>query len=104
MFPIGVTTITFTATDECGNVSNCSFKLTVISNCCNVPPILTCPAEYYSCIGSSTNPSATGVASSSKANPTCADAIISYTDLLLIDQACNKMKALFLQIVLAIKI
>ena len=90
MFPIGVTTITFTATDECGNVSNCSFKLTVISNCCNVPPILTCPAEYYSCIGSSTNPSATGVASSSKANPTCADAIISYTDLLLIDQACNK--------------
>jgi hypothetical protein len=51
---------------------------------------LTCPAEYFSCIGSSTNPSATGVATSSKANPTCADAIISYTDLLLIDQACNK--------------
>ncbi|WP_319499383.1 gliding motility-associated C-terminal domain-containing protein [uncultured Draconibacterium sp.] len=30
LYPIGVTTVTYTATDECGNVSSCSFTVTVL--------------------------------------------------------------------------
>ncbi|HEX4876707.1 MAG TPA: HYR domain-containing protein, partial [Chitinophagaceae bacterium] len=31
-FPLGVSTVTFTATDECGNTSTCSFTVTVTQN------------------------------------------------------------------------
>jgi hypothetical protein len=39
-FPIGVTTVTYTATDSCGNVANCSFKVTVTGNV--TPPTAYC--------------------------------------------------------------
>lgn len=35
-FPIGTTTITYTATDDKGNSTSCSFDITVISTCDNV--------------------------------------------------------------------
>ena len=41
-FPIGITTVTHTATDAAGNVSTASFTVTVVDN---VPPVFgTCPA------------------------------------------------------------
>ncbi len=40
-FPIGVTTNTFTATDESGNTSACSFTVTVIDN---QKPTISCPS------------------------------------------------------------
>ncbi|MEZ4909843.1 MAG: HYR domain-containing protein [Saprospiraceae bacterium] len=39
-FPLGVTTITFTATDRCNNTSTCSFDITVVDS--DVPTI-NCP-------------------------------------------------------------
>ena len=40
-FPVGVTTLEFTATDANGNSSICTFDITVIDN---EPPTITCPA------------------------------------------------------------
>lgn len=41
-FPAGMTTVTFTATDSCGNVSTCQVDVTVLED---VPPVITCPAD-----------------------------------------------------------
>ncbi len=42
-FPPGTTTVVYTAYDNCGNISTCSFTVTV-----NSPPIpLTCPNDIY---------------------------------------------------------
>ncbi len=49
VFPAGNTTVTYTATDNCGNTSTCSFIVTVIENCCTAPPTITCPADYVGC-------------------------------------------------------
>jgi len=51
-FPIGVTTVTYTATDAGGNVFECDFNITVNSN--GPPPITNCPAD----ITVNTNPGA----------------------------------------------
>ena len=41
-FPVGVTTSTFTATDSSGNVSTCSFTVTVLDT---IPPVIECLAD-----------------------------------------------------------
>ena len=45
-FPIGTTTVNATATDAAGNVSNCSFTVTV-NDCEN--PTVQCPADITQC-------------------------------------------------------
>lgn len=40
MFPVGTTTVTYTATDGCGNMSTCSFDIIVTNNS---PITVTCP-------------------------------------------------------------
>ena len=42
-FPVGVTTVTYTATDVSGNTSTCSFTVTVIDN--TKPLIANCPSN-----------------------------------------------------------
>jgi HYR domain len=42
-FPVGVTTVTYTATDVAGNTSTCSFTVTVVDN--TAPVIAGCPAN-----------------------------------------------------------
>jgi len=41
-FPVGVTTVTNTATDDSGNTSQCTFSVTVLDN---QGPAITCPAN-----------------------------------------------------------
>ncbi|MEZ4979098.1 MAG: HYR domain-containing protein, partial [Chitinophagales bacterium] len=41
-FPKGVSTITYRATDAAGNITDCSFTVTVIDN---IPPSITCPSN-----------------------------------------------------------
>ncbi len=41
-FPVGVTTVTFRATDAAGNSATCSFTVTVVDN---QPPVINCPAN-----------------------------------------------------------
>ena len=42
VFPLGVTTVTFTATDDSGNKASESMKVTVVDT---TPPVLTAPAD-----------------------------------------------------------
>ncbi|MDI6752089.1 MAG: HYR domain-containing protein, partial [bacterium] len=42
VFPLGNTTVNCTATDDSGNSSNCSFKVTVVDT---TPPVVTCPSD-----------------------------------------------------------
>ncbi|MEE4177750.1 MAG: HYR domain-containing protein [Bacteroides sp.] len=47
-YPLGITTITYTATDECGLVTTCSFTITVNDD---EPPVISCPpAITVNCI------------------------------------------------------
>ncbi|GAB1451517.1 hypothetical protein MASR2M47_15730 [Draconibacterium sp.] len=43
-FPVGVTTITWTATDACGNGSSCTQTVTMVDGITQ-PPVITCPAD-----------------------------------------------------------
>jgi hypothetical protein len=43
-FPVGVTTITWTATDACGNTSNCVQTVTLVDGVTQ-PPTISCPAD-----------------------------------------------------------
>ncbi len=50
-FPIGVTTVTSTATDACGNSSTCTFTITVLDG--QLPVVTTQPVNRTVCVGSS---------------------------------------------------
>ncbi|MFA6129052.1 MAG: HYR domain-containing protein [Bacteroidales bacterium] len=41
-FPVGITIVTWTATDPCGNIATRTQTVTIIDN--NQPPVITCPA------------------------------------------------------------
>ncbi len=45
-FPTGVTNVVYTATDVNGNISTCSFTITLIEN---VPPVIVCPNDTFVC-------------------------------------------------------
>ncbi len=51
-FPLGVTTVTSTATDGCGNSSSCTFTVTVLDG--QMPVITTQPGNKTICAGSNT--------------------------------------------------
>ena len=42
IYPLGMTTVTFTATDDSGNSASCSMTVTVQDT---TPPVITCPAD-----------------------------------------------------------
>ncbi|WP_118974545.1 HYR domain-containing protein [Taibaiella koreensis] len=55
VFPVGVTTVTYTAADAAGNVSaTCSFDVTVIDN--TIPQLSNCPATVQVNTGNSATP------------------------------------------------
>jgi gliding motility-associated-like protein len=45
-YPVGNTNVEWTATDACGNYSNCTMTITVIDN---EPPVVICPENIISC-------------------------------------------------------
>lgn len=80
-FPKGITTVTYTATDHCGNVVSCAFEVTVSGVCCNTAPSITCPPNYTGCIGVSTDPSNTGTATAqSTGQGDCTTPTVTYSD------------------------
>ena len=88
-FAIGTHTVIITVTDDCGNTSRCVFNVVVISNCCNVPPIIHCPSNVLACSGTSIDPGTTGRPTVSKGSPSCKEPILNYTDKLNYFSNCN---------------
>ncbi len=80
VFEIGTTTVTYTATDACGNTSTASFTVTVIENCCRVPPVLSCPEDYTGCPEDALTPDVTGMASTISGDPSCPTPEVTYVD------------------------
>ena len=91
-FSEGVTTIIYTATDNCGNVKNASFTVTVLcSATCNAAPIIDCPPDYWACPSSGTVPPS-GTANAIPGGPNCGTPIIEYDDLVVSTGPCPLTK------------
>jgi len=90
VFPLGTTTVTYLALDYCGNQAICEFTITVIGTCCSDNPIITCPADYFSCPGGSQSPTVTGTATAASSDD-CDTAIISFDDVTISSDACNTL-------------
>lgn len=90
----GVTVVTYTATDGCGNTSQCSFTVTVNETCCTEDPIITCPANYTACLTGSIAPEVAGQATASFSNDQCGDATITYADVVVSTGPCDGAKVI----------
>ncbi|HRI00186.1 MAG TPA: HYR domain-containing protein [Saprospiraceae bacterium] len=88
-FGIGTTEITYTATDACGYSSSCSFTVTVNDNCCNKPPVITCPANAQVCPTDPIEPANTGTATAVGGHPSCGTPIITYVDQAIFTSTCS---------------
>jgi hypothetical protein len=74
-FPLGVSTITYTATDGAGNISTCSFTVTVVD--ATVPDVVACPSNISLNTGAACTAVATWFAPTVTDN--CSGAMISQT-------------------------
>lgn len=88
-FQIGTTAVDVEAEDECGNISTCTFYVKVEENCCKREPILSCPADYTACPGTSILPGFIGEAIATPGSIKCKQPIISYTDEIILNSACS---------------
>ena len=87
-FPLGCTVVTYTAQDNCGNATSCSFEVCV-ENSCTGAPAITCPADYFGCPGSSTDSSVTGNARATSGNSSCGQIIITHSDEVVENFNCS---------------
>ncbi len=94
LFSDGSTTVTYTATDNCGNISTASFVVAVICEACTNDPIITCPSDYYGCPNTSVDPSVTGSASASNPDVDCATPVVTYNDTNINAPACAGAQSL----------
>ncbi|MEE9440233.1 MAG: HYR domain-containing protein [Saprospiraceae bacterium] len=86
-FAVGTTTVTYTAVDNCDNVTPCSFVITV-EQVCDQAPIITCPTNVLDCVGTSIDPSVTGTATAVAATEACDTPIITYNDITITSGPC----------------
>ncbi len=83
-FMDGVTTITYTAFDYCGNFSTASFDINVMCADCH----LDCPEDVCLPLDSDTSPQSTGTATAYNGNTNCGTVSTYYLDE-LIETGCN---------------
>ncbi len=87
VFPVGKTTITYKATDGCGQMATCSFCITV-KDCCYQGPEIQCPDDYYGCPDTPMDPNTTGWAMSWTKDGPCGKVLITWTDEILSQGNC----------------
>ena len=85
-FPEGETIVTYSAVDNCGNVSVCSFSVMVVNNCCSEPAEITCPSTYTICPGGNIDPDVSGYPVILP-DPNCGPVWISHEDIVTSDDA-----------------
>jgi|GEM_PF-5817441 len=56
---------------------------------CNTSPVISCPANYYSCPGDDTSPSNTGQATAVAGEADCPAPIVTYTDQIESEGPCD---------------
>lgn len=78
-FPIGTTTVVYTAVDACGNSSTCEFDITLTGACCDTAPVIICPPNKQICPSDEIHPDILGYATANGAS-SCGEIIIDYTD------------------------
>ena len=89
-FNEGTTEVIYTATDDCGNASTCSFEVTILCDNCNTPPLLTCPSDVTVCIGDDMLPSGTGTATAESGSTDCTTApTVTFNDVMITNGPCN---------------
>jgi hypothetical protein len=95
-FPQGSTTVTYTATDNCGNVSNASFTVTVnCTSACNTPPTISCPSNYTACpTGSNPSTSVAGNATATSGSNSCPFPNITFSDHIISTGPCSGAKVI----------
>lgn len=84
MFQEGLTVVTYTVYDFCGNISSASFNITIMCASC----FIECPENACLPIGSDVSPDSIGYATSYSGNVNCGEAIFDYQDMLL-ETGCN---------------
>ena len=92
-FPVGTTTVTYTAIDNCGNLNYCSFNITVQNNACNSAPSITCPSDKVICPGSSSSASILGWATA-YAGSNCPTPVVNYQDIITATGPCHGQKVI----------
>jgi len=94
VFNEGFNTVTFTATDLCGNTANCEFDITVTCTpSCNTAPSITCPSDKVICPGSSSSASILGWAIA-YAGSNCPTPSVNYQDIITSTGPCNGEKVI----------
>jgi len=83
--------VTYTATDSCGRTATASFVVTV-TDCCAHAPVITCPAAWTACVGTTTSPATTGTATAIAGTSTCSDPEVTYTDHIVSTGPCAGAK------------
>jgi len=87
-FSLGTTTVTYTATDSCGNTNTCSFDVVVSGSCCFDAPTLTCPSDYLGCPTDGVDISVTGNATAIGGDQ-CEEPVITFTDNIISTGPCT---------------
>ncbi|MDQ3140797.1 MAG: HYR domain-containing protein [Bacteroidota bacterium] len=93
-FSVGTTTVTYTATDACGNRINHVFTITVPNTCCALPPKLNCPKDFIGCPTSGYGPGWTGHATATAPQPECGIPVVTYRDSILSTGTCPNERKL----------
>ncbi len=88
IFPIGITKVTYSAEDPCGNQSSCSFNINVTGSCCDKPPLIQCPSAYNGCPNDGIDPSKTGFPTVAPGSSLCNVPVYRYRDSLLSQGNC----------------
>jgi hypothetical protein len=90
----GITTVVYTAIDNCGLISTVSFTITVIcANACTDLPTLTCPPDYWACpTGSIPDPSVSGYPDVYPGSADCEAPLVSYNDIIIASGPCPLSK------------
>ncbi len=87
-FPVGTTVVTYTAVDNCGNTSTCSFSVTVQQ--CSATLTLDCPKKYNGCPSDDISVDALGEPTINISSYDCGTPVLSYRDTIIKDKVCNK--------------